>query len=240
MSDPIRLSKYLAAQLPCSRREAEQYIAGGWVLVDGKVVEEPQFKVDTQTVSLALGARLDPIVPATILLHLPPGHGSEDGDSLAKRLITPASRAANDASGIRPLKAHFSRLTMAAPLESGASGLAVFTQDHRVIRKLKDDISRIEQEIVVEVSGTLSEGGLERLARGVRFEGRLLPPAKVSWQSEARLRFALKGLCPGQIEAMCRSVGLRMLAMKRLRLGRVPLAKLAPGEWRYLPANARF
>ncbi|SDK87739.1 23S rRNA pseudouridine2604 synthase [Modicisalibacter muralis] len=240
MSDRVRLSKHLAALLPCSRREAEQYIAGGWVLVDGEVVEEPQFKVDTQAVTLAPGARLEPIVPATILLHLPPGHDNADGDSIAKRLITPASRATNDVSGIRPLKAHFSRLTLAAPLERGASGLSVFTQDHRVIRKLKDDISRIEQEIVVEVSGTPTENGLERLARGVRFEGRILPPAKVSWQNETHLRFALKGLCPGHIALMCQSVGLRMLAMKRLRLGRVPLAKLAPGEWRYLPADKRF
>lgn len=240
MPDPVRLSKHLAALLPCSRREAEQYIAGGWVLVDGKVIEEPQFKVDTQTVTLAPGARLDPIVPATILLNLPPGYDDTDGDSIAKRLITPASRAAIDTSGIRPLKAHFSRLTLAAPLERGASGLTVFTQDHRVIRKLKDDISRIEQEIVVEVSGTLDENGLERLGHGVRFEGRILPPAKVSWQNETHLRFALKGLCPGQIELMCQSVGLRMLSMKRLRLGRVPLAKLAPGEWRYLSADKRF
>lgn len=240
MSDPVRLSKHLAALLPCSRREAEQYIAGGWVLVDGKVVEEPQFKVDAQTVTLAPGARLDPIVPATILLHLPPGHDDEDGDSIAKRLITPASRAAIDVSGIRPLKAHFSRLTLAAPLERGASGLSVFTQDHRVIRKLKDDISRIEQEIVVEVSGTLAENGLKRLGQGVRFEGRILPPAKVSWQNETRLRFALKGLCPGHISLMCQSVGLQVISMKRLRLGRVSLAKLAPGEWRYLHADARF
>ena len=123
--DPVRLSKRLAAQLPCSRREAEQYIAGGWVRVDGEVVEEPQFKVDTQVVTLAPGARSEPIVPATILLHLPPGH-DEDGDTLARRLITPASRAADDTSGVRPLKAHFSRLTLAAPLERGASGLVVF------------------------------------------------------------------------------------------------------------------
>ena len=240
MSDPVRLSKHLAALLPCSRREAEQYIAGGWVLVDGKVVEEPQFKVDTQTVTLAPGARLDPIVAATILLHLPPGNDDADGDSIAKRLITPASRAAVDTSGIRPLKAHFSRLTLAAPLEHGASGLSVFTQDQRVIRKLKDDISRIEQEIVVEVSGTLAENGFKRLGQGVRFEGRILPPAKVSWQNETRLRFALKGLCPGHISLMCQSVGLQVISMKRLRLGRVSLAKLAPGEWRYLPADKRF
>ncbi|MDO9293666.1 MAG: S4 domain-containing protein, partial [Hydrogenophaga sp.] len=39
--EPQRLAKRLAAQLPCSRSDAERYIAGGWVRVDGAVVEEP-------------------------------------------------------------------------------------------------------------------------------------------------------------------------------------------------------
>ena len=49
MSEPVRLSKRLAELIACSRREAELYIEGGWVLVDGEVVEEPQFKVLQQT-----------------------------------------------------------------------------------------------------------------------------------------------------------------------------------------------
>ena len=89
----------------------------------------------------------------------------------------------------------------------------------------------------------LRPGGLERLNRidhGFTFKGALLPPAKVSWQSEARLRFALKGEVPGQIAYMCESVGLRVEAMKRLRVGRVSLSQLAPDQWRYLMPNERF
>ena len=39
MTEPVRLSKRVADMVPCSRREAEQYIEGGWVRVDGQVVE---------------------------------------------------------------------------------------------------------------------------------------------------------------------------------------------------------
>ncbi|EJC0106085.1 S4 domain-containing protein, partial [Pseudomonas aeruginosa] len=52
MTDPIRLSKRLAELTACSRREAELYIEGGWVSVDGEVIEEPQFKVLDQRVEL--------------------------------------------------------------------------------------------------------------------------------------------------------------------------------------------
>jgi 23S rRNA pseudouridine2604 synthase len=54
------------------------------------------------------------------------------------------------------------------------------------------------------------------------------------------LRFAIKGSWPGQIAQMCDSVDLRILAMKRIRVGRVPLAGLAPGQWRYLLPHERF
>jgi 23S rRNA pseudouridine2604 synthase len=67
-----------------------------------------------------------------------------------------------------------------------------------------------------------------------------LSPAKVSWQSETRLRFALKGEKPGQIAYFCENVGLRIEAMKRIRIGRVPMSGLAVGQWRYLLADERF
>jgi len=82
--------------------------------------------------------------------------------------------------------------------------------------------------------------GLKLLNHGLSFNGRALPPAKVSWQNETRLRFALKGVQPGQIAHACKSVGLQVLAMKRLRIGRVSMAKLPPGQWRYLMPHERF
>ena len=68
MTAPVRLAKRLAATLPCSRREAELYIAGGWVMVDGLVVEAPQFMVSEQKIELHPDASLTPAEPATILL----------------------------------------------------------------------------------------------------------------------------------------------------------------------------
>jgi len=45
---------------------------------------------------------------------------------------------------------------------------------------------------------------------------------------------------PGQIPDMCRQVGLQVVAMRRLRIGKVSLAKMPVGEWRYLPVGERF
>ena len=275
MNEPVRLAKRLADMLACSRREAEQYIEGGWVSVDGVVVEEPQFRVLNQAVALSPDASLLALTPVTMLLHKPAGYeaaeavaaaagvagarvgadsgaagaragmGARAGASVqtAAQLLVAANRSPADRSGIRPLKKHFSSADMVTPLATPASGLVIFTTDWRVTRKLREDARLLEHEVVVEVSGDIKPGGLERLNRvdhGFTYRGALLPPAKVSWQSEARLRFALKGEVPGQIAYMCDSVGLTITAMKRLRVGRMSLSQLAPGQWRYLMPYERF
>ena len=251
MTEPMRLAKRLAEMLPCSRREAEQYIEGGWVSVDGVVVEEPQFRVRDQAIVLSPDATLLALAPVTLLLHKPAGYESRDaahasgdaGIKTAAQLLTVADRSPADRSGIRPLKKHFSASELATPLATAASGLVVFTQDWRVLRKLREDARVLEHEVIVEVSGAIKPGGLERLNRadhGFTFQGAPLPPARVSWQSEARLRFALKGEVPGQIAYLCESVGLKVESMKRLRVGRIPLSQLALGQWRYLLPNERF
>ena len=251
MTEPVRLAKRLAEMLACSRREAEQYIEGGFVTVNGVVVEEPQARVQNQSIVLLPGASLLALTPVTILLHKPAGYESRDaanasgdaGIQTAAQLLTAANHSPEDRSGIRPLKKHFSSAELLTPLATAASGLVVFSGDWRVARKLREDARLLEHEVVVEVSGEIRPGGLERLNRidhGFTYRGALLPPAKVSWQSEKRLRFALKGEIPGQIAYLCESVGLTIEAMKRLRVGRMPLSQLQPGQWRYLMPYERF
>jgi 23S rRNA pseudouridine2604 synthase len=238
MTSPVRLAKRLAELVSCSRREAELYITGGWVSVDGQVVEEPQFMVSEHNVALHPDATLVPVEPVTILFHWP-ADAVLNPDAV-RQLLCAETRAPEDHSNIRLLKQHFFKLTPCTPLEPHASGLTVFTQDFRVSRKLTDDAATIEQEYVVEVAGEPVEEGLKLLNSGLSYNGKPLPSAKVSWQNETRLRFALKGVKPGQIAHMCKAVGLQVLTMKRLRIGRVSMSKLPSGQWRYLMPYERF
>ena len=236
MTAPLRLSKRLIELTGCSRREAELYIEGGWVTVNGEVVDEPQRKVTDETVALLPGAVAEPLLPVTLLLHVPSGRLPER----AAEEIGPDSRWAEDRAEQRTLKGHFARLTPCIPLQAGADGLHVLTQDWRTERKLREDLAKLEQEYVVEVSGELSERDLKRLNHGLVFNGTPLAPCKVSWQNETRLRFALKNPLPGQLVFMCNSVGLKVLGLKRIRIGGVPMGKVPAGQWRYLGAKERF
>jgi 23S rRNA pseudouridine2604 synthase len=240
MTEPTRLAKRVVALTHCSRREAEQYIEGGWVRVDGVVIEKPQFMVDTQSVEIDPAATLAPLEAITLVLHKPVGYDAGDGPHPASALVTPATHTPDDPSGVRPLQRHLTHLTALLPLPTQASGLLVFSQDWRVVRNLGEGGEHIEQEFVVEVDGTLTAGNLALLNHGLEINHYALPPIKVSWQSERRLRFAFKRLQPSQIEPMCQAVGLRVLGMKRLRIGRIPLARLASGQWRYLAPAERI
>ena len=234
--EPTRLSKVVAALVPCSRSEAERYITEGWVRVDGVVVEEPQHRVSTERVDIDPHANLQPAVPATFLVHKPAGQDT----AAALASMSAATHWPGDASGVRPVKSHRVRLVPLLPLPAQAEGLCVFSQDGRIVRKLREDAHLIEQELLADVAGTLGEDGLARLREGLVFEGRALPPARVSRQSEARLRFAVKGIAPEMVPWMCSQVGLALVAPRRIRNGRVPMAGLPPGQWRYLGPGERF
>src|SRR5690606_6897586 len=215
--------------------DAEQYIKCGWVSVDGQVVEDPAHQVTTETVVLDPDAQPGAVEPATILLHKPAGYDTISGPNPAAALVQPGNRWDGDPSGERLLQRHFRRLTPLRPLDAEASGLMVLTQDGRVWRRLGEDRDDIEQEFVVEVDGDIAPYGLQRLGHGLSYGGRPLRPCKVSWQSETRLRFAIKGVQGGQLRDMCAQVGLEVVSIRRLRIGKVPLAKMPVGRWRYLP-----
>jgi 23S rRNA pseudouridine2604 synthase len=120
----------------------------------------------------------------------------------------------------------------------------VFTQDWRVTRKLSEEIGSMEHELVVDVAGEVQADAMQKMARLLKDERNPLPQAKVSINSSSpersKLRFAVKGAHPGLISYLCERAQLDLLAMKRIRIGRVVLSDLPEGQWRYLGAHERF
>lgn len=253
-SDGERLSKRVMQLRACSRREAEQYIEGGWVRVDGAVVEEPQHRVSNQRISIDPEASLLNLTPVTLILHKPADwlDGREEdkptrhktASKNLRSVLTPAHHSAQDRSGVRLLKPHLRGLQFSVPLEQGASGLVVFTQDWRTQRKLMEDMATMEHELMVDVAGEVTPDMLRPIERALKDERLRLPQAKISLSSSSpersKLRLAVKGSHLGLASYLCELVGLEILALRRLRLGRVNLGDLEPGTWRYMASDERF
>ncbi|RYF69105.1 MAG: RNA-binding protein [Comamonadaceae bacterium] len=232
IDEGVRLAKRVAALAGVSRREAELLIENGAVRVDGQPGLRPEARVrDGQRVEIAAGAKAEPVLAVTLLLHKPAGLAAERAHSL----LVAVHHHEPERAGQRFLPVHAKGQRLMTPLETGASGLIAFTQEWRIERKLQEDAGVIEHEVMVDVAGPVGPEVLARLERS---------PARVSIgrQTDAQtgLRFALKGARPGQIAEICDRVDLRILAMRRIRIGRVPLAGLAPGQWRYLQPGERF
>ena len=238
MSDSVRLSKHLIELIGCSRREAQLYIEGGWVEVNGKIIDEPQFPISDHKVELRANAVAAPLPPITLLLNQPVLNQPSLAQQLA--LLSPATHWAEDPSEIIQLKGHFARLNSELPLQDKASGLQVFTQDWRTLRKLTDDRTRLEQEYILQVRGDIQPAKLKRLARGQIVGGIGLPACKASQQNEEHLRIVIKDPLPQVLERLCASIDLEIVSMKRIRIGAVSMGKLPLAQWRYCSPGQKF
>ena len=235
----MRLDKRLVELIHCSRGDAIKYIEGGWVLVEGEVEERPQFKVLAQQVELHADATLEPVEPVTLIFNLPQD-AYTDNSSEMQQLITTENHCDSDYSGIRMLKNHFSKLQSASPLQTGASGLTVFSKDWRVIRALNENNKKKEEEYIVEFSEEYSAKVLEQLNDLADNSDRSQTKFKASRQSEKAMRIVFGFTHTEQLESLCNSVGLSLVAMKRIRIGRVSKKDLPPGQWRYLSRKTMF
>jgi 23S rRNA pseudouridine2604 synthase len=248
MADPDnvlpRLSKRMGELGLCSRREADVWIAKGWVKVDGQVVDTLGTRVSREArIEVVREATAQQSELVTILLHKPVGYVSgqaEDGYEPAVVLIRPENRWAEDPSPLQFQPRHLRGLAPAGRLDIDSTGLLVLTQDGRIARQLIGQDSLVEKEYLVRVKGKLADQGLQRLRHGLVLDGVQLKPAQVTWQNDDQLRFILREGRKRQIRRMCELVGLVVTGLKRVRSGKVLLGKLPPGQWRYLRRDESF
>lgn len=254
-----RLNKRMAELGLCSRREADEWIAQGWVQVDGAVAIMGQQVGPQAQITIDPRARGRQEGQVTILLNKPIGYVSaqaEDGHEPAVALINPHTHWREDPSRNRFSPPQLRGLAPAGRLDIDSVGLLVLTQDGRVARQLIGEQSVMEKEYLVRVvyqpgtaSGPVVEtnvqavfpaGQLARLRHGLQLDGQPLKPARVEWQNPEQLRFVLTEGKKRQIRRMCEQVGLKVVGLKRIRIGRVLLGNLPLGQWRYLGPQEQF
>ncbi|WP_029527430.1 pseudouridine synthase [Polaromonas glacialis] len=248
----VRLNKRMADLGLCSRREADDWIARGWVRVNGLPAVMGQPVAVNARIDVAREAEQQQRQQVTILINKPVGYVSgqaEDGHEPAVALVQPENRWRECNSRMRWGFEQLRGLAPAGRLDIDSIGLLVLTQDGRVARQLIGEDSEMEKEYLVRVSygpenvNVQAAFPAERLAllcHGLSLDGQPLRPAQVSWQNPEQLRFVLKEGKKRQIRRMCEQVGLFVTGLKRVRIGRVNLGHLPIGQWRYLMPHEQF
>ncbi|MBA4262952.1 MAG: pseudouridine synthase [Comamonadaceae bacterium] len=260
----VRLNKRMAELGLCSRREADEWIARGWVLVNGAPAVMGMPVAPDAQVEVLPQARHQQAGQVTILLHKPMGYVSgqpEDGHEAAATLIGAPSQwrgdARHPADGRRFAPEHTRGLAPCGRLDIDSVGLLVLTQDGRIARQLIGENSGIEKEYLVRVhhapngphgAGVVTQNvqavfpaeKLALLRHGLSLDEQPLKPAQVEWMNPEQLRFVLVEGKKRQIRRMCEQVGLHVVGLKRIRIGNVVLGNLPVGQWRYLGAGESF
>jgi 23S rRNA pseudouridine2604 synthase len=277
----VRLNKRMAELGLASRREADDWIAKGWVKVNGRVAEMGQQVLPDVRIEIDKAAQGQQANQVTVLINKPLGLVSgqaEDGHEPAITLVQPQNRWADDNARFFFHPSQLKSLVPAGRLDIDSTGLLVLTQDGRVARQLIGEDSVMEKEYLVRViyTGVLNAAAatsaaatypaapsqlsriddddpvstdvqsvfppdkLKLLRHGLSLDGQALKPAKVEWQNPEQLRFVLTEGKKRQIRRMCEQVGLKVVGLKRVRVGKVMLGNLPVGQWRYLAPHEKF
>ena len=252
----VRLNKRMAELGLCSRREADAWIDQGWVRVNGQVAEMGMQVGSTDRITVEREAQAQQEQQVTVLLHKPMGYVSgqaEDGHEPAMVLFQARNQWTGDTTRIRFSPAQFKGLAPAGRLDIDSVGLLVMTQDGRVARQLIGEDADMEKEYLVRVTCSGPNGDvavnvqahfpaaqMQRLRHGLSLDGKPLKPAQVEWQNPEQLRFVLKEGKKRQIRRMCEQVGLKVVGLKRIRMGHISLGALPVGQWRYLGPKETF
>lgn len=243
----VRLSKRMSELGLASRREADMYIERGLVLVDGARAVLGQKVYPHQKITLHRAVSDIQEQQVTVILNKPIGYVSgqaEDGYKPAKVLITPQNHWKQDPVRRRYSGNFLRHLVPAGRLDIDSTGLLILSQSGRVVKKIIGEDSTIDKEYIVRVKPydpslrSASKDQIRRLTCGIELDGRPLKPAIVQSINDDELRFILTEGKKRQIRRMCEIVGLKVLRLKRVRIGSIQLGGLPLGQWRYLEADS--
>ena len=230
----------------CSRREADEYIASGLVRVNGIIVKELGTKVlPDVSITLEAEAMRNQKSLVTLILNKPLGYVSAQPEPGSG--YEPAIRLVNDRNQYGQQRKTLQRgdlqgIAVVGRLDIDSQGLLIFTQDGRLAKKIIGENSAIEKEYMVRVTymgpeKTLPPEKLKLLNYGLSIDGQKLKRAQVEWINNDQLRFILNEGKKRQIRKMCEQVGLEIIGLKRVRVGKLVLGKLPEGQWRFLEAG---
>lgn len=230
---PIRLQKILAQAGLASRREADEWIRGGRVRINGRVArlgdradpETDSIKLDQRRVRPQKGPR------TYLLLNKPRGYVTTTSDPQQRDTVMQLLPE-NLRRGVKPV----------GRLDVQTEGLLLLTDDGEIARLLTHPSTGCPKEYRVKVSGAPSETALERLRRGVVLDGKRTLPMTIESLSSTRgktegnrwLRVVLKEGRTRQIRRMFERIGHPVSKLRRVAIGPIRDDRLPVGGFRRL------
>ena len=230
----IRLQKYLADCGIASRRKAEELILQGKVEVNKKIVKELGTKIDNEKDEVKyLGKVVKPENDEKIyiLLNKPIGYVTTLDDQFDRPKITDLIKINK-------------RIVPVGRLDMFTSGAIILTNDGDFVYKVTHPKHEIDKTYTVTIIGKITKEDVEKLEKGVEIDdGYITKPAKVKIlkideeKNQSRLSITIHEGKNRQVRKMINSIGKKVLALHRAKIGDIDVKDLNLGNWRYLKKN---
>lgn len=228
--EELRLQKFLANAGVCSRRKAEEYILDGKVKVNGKVVNELGRKVNPDKDEIIFESKIIRLQNnmVYILLNKPIGY------------VTTVKEQFNRPTVIDLLNGVKEKVLPVGRLDMYTSGALILTNDGDFVYKVTHPKHEITKTYTVTVKGIIKNEEVEQLRKGVKIDDYTTRPAKVKIlktdeeKDISRLEITIHEGKNRQVRRMCESVGRRVIALHRSKIGNIGVKDIELGKWRYL------
>lgn len=224
----IRVQKYLSQKGLFSRRQAEDLIRKGRLSVEGKVLTLGDRVKEGALIELD-GSLLDvPTEVEPVLLAFYKPRGVET--TLQKSENAPGSRPT-------PTLADFNfgaRVFPIGRLDKDSHGLLLLTNDGDLANQLMHPRYEKEKEYLVQLNKKIEQKEVDLLQTGLVIDEKKTAPCKAEIINENTLVLTLTEGRNRQIRRMCEALGYEVVDLLRVRVGKVHLKDLRPGEWKPL------
>ncbi len=219
----VSLARVLSKLGFCSRKEAERLILDGKVQVNGRTVKDPAHRcsmehdvVGVDGIPLRSGSRI------YIALNKPAGVVTTRADELGR--MTVYDSLGEIGRWVFPV----------GRLDKETSGLLLMTNDHQLGERLTNPGSKVPKTYVAELNEKLPNEALRVLEAGMMLDGERLLPARIGYLGGRKIEITI---CEGknrQIRRMFDELGLKVISLKRIKIGDLDLHGLKIGSWKYL------
>lgn len=222
---PQRLSKILAQSGVASRRKAEELIFDGKVKVNGEIVKIPQTLVDPEKDKIAVSGKPVGLEKKLyFVLNKPKGY-----------LCT--SIDADPEKSVLSLIDEDERLFTVGRLDKDTEGLLIVTNDGHFANDIIHPSKNIEKEYLVKVAAEITHENLVVLSKGAFIDGDFVKPLKVTKVRGGTFKIVIAEGKKREVRLLCDNLGLKVIHLKRIRIGALVLGSLEPGEYREMNEN---
>ncbi len=224
MEHKKRLSKVLAAAGVASRRKAEDLIFSGKVTVNNVVVKLPQTLVSLNEDKICVENR--PLRKEEkklyFLLHKPKGYICSSARIGSKKIVLDLFSSIQE------------RLFTVGRLDRDTTGLLIVTNDGHFAQRIIHPSAQITKEYLVKTDLEPFDKHLMEISKGMEIEGDWVQPVKVTKVRKGTLKIIVREGKKREVRLLVEKAGLKVLALKRIRIGGLLLGALPEGTYREL------